>query len=103
MAKTCNVMSWSLQLVFGCCERWLRVIFYHYGVFMGKYPVPFLLCPLILMLCAVVGFQNMQEEDRIWYLYSPSYAASHYEHQVAREFFQDEGDAFETIVAVMAK
>ncbi|CAI5453366.1 unnamed protein product [Caenorhabditis angaria] len=46
---------------------------------------------------------RFHEENRIWYLYSPAQAQSHYEHAVANEFFNDRGGKFWLEVTITAQ
>uniref|UniRef100_A0A158P8C5 SSD domain-containing protein n=1 Tax=Angiostrongylus cantonensis TaxID=6313 RepID=A0A158P8C5_ANGCA len=63
----------------------------------SRYPAPFFWIPVLLTVFSAIGLLLFKEENRIWYLYSllsPSGAASHYEHSVANEFFNDRGGKF---------
>ncbi|VDN54804.1 unnamed protein product [Dracunculus medinensis] len=50
--------------------------------------------PIIFTCISLFGLLRFSEENRIWYLYSPSNAPSHYEHAVANEFFEERGGKF---------
>lgn len=67
------------------------------------YPAPFFWIPICVTLLSVVGLLRFHEENRIWYLYSPSGADSHYEHAVANEFFNDRGGKFWLEVTITAQ
>ncbi|VDL82800.1 unnamed protein product [Nippostrongylus brasiliensis] len=60
----------------------------------SRYPAPFFWIPVCITILSAVGLLRFHEENRIWYLYSPSGADSHYEHAVANEFFNDRGGKF---------
>ncbi|EPB79954.1 patched family protein [Ancylostoma ceylanicum] len=62
--------------------------------FRKEHPAPFFWIPVCLTVFSAIGLLRFYEENRIWYLYSPSGADSHYEHAVANEFFNDRGGKF---------
>ncbi|ETN70385.1 patched family protein, partial [Necator americanus] len=67
------------------------------------YPAPFFWIPVCVTLFSAFGLLRFYEENRIWYLYSPSGADSHYEHAVANEFFNDRGGKFWLEVTITAR
>uniref|UniRef100_A0A914WR29 SSD domain-containing protein n=1 Tax=Plectus sambesii TaxID=2011161 RepID=A0A914WR29_9BILA len=81
----------------------IQRIFYNLGHRVGTHPFPFLIMPILLTVLSAVGLLKIYEENRIWYLYSPTYAPSHYEHAVATEFFQEKGGKFWVEVPVTAR
>ncbi|WKY12896.1 hypothetical protein Q1695_004034 [Nippostrongylus brasiliensis] len=68
-----------------------------------RYPAPFFWIPVCITILSAVGLLRFHEENRIWYLYSPSGADSHYEHAVANEFFNDRGGKFWLEVTITAR
>ncbi|KAK6758404.1 hypothetical protein RB195_015926 [Necator americanus] len=68
-----------------------------------QYPAPFFWIPVCVTLFSAFGLLRFYEENRIWYLYSPSGADSHYEHAVANEFFNDRGGKFWLEVTITAR
>ncbi|KAF8385642.1 ptr-16 [Pristionchus pacificus] len=81
----------------------IRHFFKETGYIVYRHPHLFFWIPIIITVGSVVGFLRFHEENRIWYLYSPTDAPSHYEHQVANEFFNDRGGKFWLEVAVTAR
>ncbi|CAJ0569337.1 unnamed protein product, partial [Mesorhabditis spiculigera] len=72
------------------------------GVQVYRHPAPFFWIPVLLTAFSAFGLLRWHEENRIWYLYSPTGAASHYEHAVANEFFDDRGGKFWLELAITA-
>jgi hypothetical protein len=72
------------------------------GRYICRQPLPFLLIPILITLFSCVGLLRFYEENRIWYLYSPSNAPSHVEHAIANEFFDERGGKFWLELPVMA-
>ncbi|RCN39423.1 hypothetical protein ANCCAN_14629, partial [Ancylostoma caninum] len=66
----------------------------HGKIYHFRHPAPFFWIPVCLTVFSAIGLLRFYEENRIWYLYSPSGADSHYEHAVANEFFNDRGGKF---------
>ncbi|GMS80092.1 hypothetical protein PENTCL1PPCAC_2267, partial [Pristionchus entomophagus] len=81
----------------------IRHFFKETGYLVYRHPHLFFWIPILITVGSVIGFLRFHEENRIWYLYSPSSAPSHYEHQVANEFFNDRGGKFWLEVAVTAR
>uniref|UniRef100_A0A8R1DPB4 SSD domain-containing protein n=2 Tax=Caenorhabditis japonica TaxID=281687 RepID=A0A8R1DPB4_CAEJA len=82
---------------------YIRRFFRSTGVQVYRHPAPFFWIPVTLSLLAVLGLLRFYEENRIWYLYSPEKADSHFEHAVANEFFNDRGGKFWLEVTITAK
>ncbi|VDM50550.1 unnamed protein product, partial [Toxocara canis] len=59
-----------------------------------RYTVSFFWIPLLITALSPIGLIRFKEENRIWFLYSPSNAPSHIEHAIANEFFNDRGGKF---------
>ncbi|KAK0411947.1 hypothetical protein QR680_005936 [Steinernema hermaphroditum] len=77
--------------------------FYHsLGRVVFRHSIAFFAIPILLTVISAVGLLRFNEENRIWYLYSPSTAPSHFEHAVANEFFRDRGGKFWLEVAITA-
>ncbi|CAJ0925369.1 unnamed protein product, partial [Mesorhabditis belari] len=72
------------------------------GVQVYRHPAFFFWIPVLLTIFSAIGLFRWNEENRIWYLYSPSGAPSHYEHKVANEFFDDRGGKFWLEVSITA-
>ncbi|CAB3398104.1 unnamed protein product [Caenorhabditis bovis] len=81
----------------------IREFFRETGILVYRHPAPFFWIPVALSVFAAFGLLRFYEENRIWYLYSPSGADSHYEHAVANEFFNDRGGKFWLEVTITAK
>ncbi|CAI4225069.1 unnamed protein product [Auanema sp. JU1783] len=81
----------------------IRHFFKAVGVLVYRYPAPFFWLPVLLTVTSALGLLRFHEENRIWYLYSPSGADSHYEHAVANEFFNDRGGKFWLELTITAK
>ncbi|PAV91436.1 hypothetical protein WR25_06406 isoform G [Diploscapter pachys] len=73
------------------------------GVLVSRNPAPFFWGPVLLTLFSAIGLLRFYEENKIWYLYSPSGARSHYEHAIANEFFNDRGGKFWAELTITAK
>ncbi|CAL2043930.1 unnamed protein product [Caenorhabditis brenneri] len=82
---------------------YIRQFFRWTGVQVYRHPAPFFWIPVTLSFLAVLGLLRFYEENRIWYLYSPEKADSHFEHAVANEFFNDRGGKFWLEVTITAK
>uniref|UniRef100_A0A158R6A4 SSD domain-containing protein n=1 Tax=Syphacia muris TaxID=451379 RepID=A0A158R6A4_9BILA len=52
--------------------RPLERCFFAYGQFLARYPLPFLLIPVILTLISTLGIKNFHSQDDIWDIYSPT-------------------------------
>lgn len=59
-----------------------------------RYTALFFYIPLFITAFSTIGLARFNEENRVWYLYSPSNAPSHLEHAIANEFFNDRGGKF---------
>ncbi|CTQ86901.1 SSD domain-containing protein [Caenorhabditis elegans] len=82
---------------------YIRQFFRWTGLQVYRHPAPFFWIPVVLSLAAALGLLRFHEENRIWYLYSPEKADSHFEHAVANEFFNDRGGKFWLEVTITAK
>ncbi|EYC06618.1 hypothetical protein Y032_0075g989 [Ancylostoma ceylanicum] len=81
----------------------IREFFKKTGILVYRHPAPFFWIPVCLTVFSAIGLLRFYEENRIWYLYSPSGADSHYEHAVANEFFNDRGGKFWLEVTITAR
>ncbi|MFH4982116.1 hypothetical protein AB6A40_008825 [Gnathostoma spinigerum] len=51
--------------------RPLERVFYNYGKFVTRHPLPFLLLPVLITLGSFPGLLYFHSEDDIWDIYSP--------------------------------
>ncbi|TKR87382.1 hypothetical protein L596_011787 [Steinernema carpocapsae] len=83
-------------------SRHVQHFFHNLGKLVCRHAVAFFTIPILFTVVSAVGLLRFNEENRIWYLYSPSSAPSHFEHAVANEFFDDRGGKFWLEVAITA-
>ncbi|CAD6186807.1 unnamed protein product [Caenorhabditis auriculariae] len=92
------------EITGSCFVEEKSVIFFKQtGYLVYRYPAPFFWIPVTLTVVATFGLLRFYEENRIWYLYSPTGAQSHAEHAVAKEFFNDRGGKFWLELTITAK
>lgn len=81
----------------------IQEFFRRTGILVYRHKHFFFWIPVLLTAFSSIGLLRFYEENRIWYLYSPTGAPSHYEHAVANEFFNDRGGKFWLEVTITAK
>uniref|UniRef100_A0A1I7Y8Y4 SSD domain-containing protein n=1 Tax=Steinernema glaseri TaxID=37863 RepID=A0A1I7Y8Y4_9BILA len=84
-------------------SRRVQQFFHSLGKVVFRHSIAFFVVPLLVTLVSALGLVRFNEENRIWYLYSPSSAPSHFEHAVVTEFYQDRGGKFWLEVAITAR
>uniref|UniRef100_A0A0N5BIX9 SSD domain-containing protein n=1 Tax=Strongyloides papillosus TaxID=174720 RepID=A0A0N5BIX9_STREA len=65
-----------------CIEKPLAIFFRNYGVLVARYPLPFIIIPLILTLITSIGIFHLNTISDAIYLFTPSDAPSKMERQV---------------------
>ena len=72
---------------FDCLEKPLSRIFYRYGKFVSKHPLPLIFIPIFITLATSVGFISLESITDAIYLFTPSNAQSKMERQVIHDLW----------------
>uniref|UniRef100_A0A0R3S0D2 SSD domain-containing protein n=1 Tax=Elaeophora elaphi TaxID=1147741 RepID=A0A0R3S0D2_9BILA len=66
--------------------RFLESIYQHYGRYVAKHPLPFLISPVIITLLATAGLPRFHIDNDIWNIYSPINGLSRAEEKALKRF-----------------
>ena len=79
-------------------QRRLEELFYKYGVFIGRHPLPFLLIPTIITLCAAAGIARFTFIKDSEFLYSPKNGQAKSERKFFIDSFPEDQEDYFTAV-----
>ena len=72
-----------------CIQKSLENIFYKYGKFIARYPLPFLLIPIITTFGFALGLYNFNLIEDTEYLYSPIHGRAKEERKIIEKYFPE--------------
>ena len=70
-----------------CVQKGLETMFYDYGKFVAKYPLPFLIGPLVVTFGFALGLCNFELIEDTEYLYSPIHGRAKDERKIIEHYF----------------
>lgn len=82
-----NTSRISAMRDFDCLERPLSQLFYRYGRFVAKRPLPLIFIPLFITIFAISGFIQLDSITDAIYLFTPANAQSKVERQIIHDLW----------------
>lgn len=74
---------------FGILQDFLAKLFYRYGLFIARHPLPFIILPILITTTLMFGVLNLHISDDLRFLYSPEHSLSRFEYAIHKEFSGD--------------
>jgi patched domain-containing protein len=72
---------------FDCLEQPLSQLFYRYGQFVAKHPLPLIFFPVFVTIFSLIGFISLDSITDAIYLFTPVNAQSKMERQVIHDLW----------------
>uniref|UniRef100_A0A0N5ADX9 SSD domain-containing protein n=1 Tax=Syphacia muris TaxID=451379 RepID=A0A0N5ADX9_9BILA len=85
---------------FGVLQDILAALFYKYGLYVSKYPRPFIIIPVLITFSLSFGVFTVHVQDDLRFLYSPVESQSRFEYSVHQSFSGDSVNSTYVAVAV---